>query len=205
MGSPSRRISGFLPLLHLFFHQQEGWRLTLHCSGNLQNGRGCNRAADMRSFDLGIVSFFALAWVISSLWVVTPHRGPLWELIVRIFFSTMPLLFINGLLSSFYCKLYMGLCWFLSVYERMRIKIGEPPQRVSVFFGNINHDTSVRNNSSSSQSLLQHLDSRIWCKHKKYQDPSCLVSMVQAAAGAVMVWGIFLGTIWSLWYQLSII
>lgn len=106
-----------------FFHQQEGWRLTLHCSGNLQNGRGCNRAADMRSFDLGIVSFFALAWVISSLWVVTPHRGPLWELIVRIFFSTMPLLFINGLLSSFYCKLYMGLCWFLSVYERMRIKI----------------------------------------------------------------------------------
>lgn len=49
------------------FHQQEGWRVTLHCSGNLQNGRGCNRAADMRSFDLGIVSFFALAWVISSL------------------------------------------------------------------------------------------------------------------------------------------
>lgn len=49
------------------------------------------------------------------------------------FFSTTPLLFINGLLSSFYCKLYMGLCWFLSVYERMRIKILESLHRGSQY------------------------------------------------------------------------
>ncbi len=31
----------------------------------------------------------------------------------------------------------------------------------------------------------------MWCKEHESMDPSCLVSMVQAADGGVMVWGIF--------------
>ncbi len=48
--------------------------------------------------------------------------------------------------------------------------------------------------SDESRFLLQHSDSwvRIWCKEYESMDPSCLVSMVQAAGGGgVMVWGIF--------------
>ncbi len=46
--------------------------------------------------------------------------------------------------------------------------------------------------SDESRFLLRHSDGRvrIWCKEHESMDPSCLVSMVQAAAG-VMVWGIF--------------
>ncbi len=45
--------------------------------------------------------------------------------------------------------------------------------------------------SDESWFLLQHSDGRvrIWCKEHESMDPSCLVSMVQAAG--VMVWGIF--------------
>jgi len=32
---------------------------------------------------------------------------------------------------------------------------------------------------------------RIWRKEHESMDPSCLVSMVQAGVGGVMVWGIF--------------
>ncbi len=46
--------------------------------------------------------------------------------------------------------------------------------------------------SDESRFLLQHSDGRvrIWRKEHESMDPSCLVSMVQAAGG-VMVWGIF--------------
>ncbi len=41
--------------------------------------------------------------------------------------------------------------------------------------------------------LLRYSDGRvrIWRKEHESMDPSCLVSMVQAAGGGVMVWGIF--------------
>ncbi len=41
--------------------------------------------------------------------------------------------------------------------------------------------------------MLWHLNGRvrIWHKQHESMDPSCLVSMVQAATGGVMVWGIF--------------
>ncbi len=47
--------------------------------------------------------------------------------------------------------------------------------------------------SDESRFLLRHSDSRvrIWRKEHESMDPSCLVSMVQAAGGGVMVWGIF--------------
>ncbi len=35
------------------------------------------------------------------------------------------------------------------------------------------------------------LDFDLWRKEHESMDPSCLVSMVQAAGGGVMVWGIF--------------
>ncbi len=45
-----------------------------------------------------------------------------------------------------------------------------------------------------SRLLLRHSDGRviIWHKEHESMDPSCLVSMVQAGGGGVMVWGIFL-------------
>ncbi len=47
--------------------------------------------------------------------------------------------------------------------------------------------------SDESRFLLRHSDGRvrIWSKEHESMDPSCLVSMVQAAGGGVMVWGIF--------------
>ncbi len=47
--------------------------------------------------------------------------------------------------------------------------------------------------SDESQFLLGHSDGRvkIWRKEHESIDPSCLVSMVQAGGGGVMVWGIF--------------
>ncbi len=47
--------------------------------------------------------------------------------------------------------------------------------------------------SDESRYLLRHSDGsvRIWLKEHESMDPSCLVSMVQAAGGGVMVWGIF--------------
>ncbi len=47
--------------------------------------------------------------------------------------------------------------------------------------------------SDESRFLLRHSDGRvrIWRKEHESMDPSCLVSKVQAAAGGVMVWGIF--------------
>ncbi len=47
--------------------------------------------------------------------------------------------------------------------------------------------------SDESRFLLRHSDGRvrIWHKEHESMDPSCLVSMVQAAGGGVMVWGIF--------------
>ncbi len=44
-----------------------------------------------------------------------------------------------------------------------------------------------------SRFLLRHSDGRvrIWCKEHESMDPSCVVSMVQAGGGVVMVWGIF--------------
>ncbi len=47
--------------------------------------------------------------------------------------------------------------------------------------------------SDESRFLLRHSDGRvrIWRKEQESMDPSCLVSKVQAAAGGVMVWGIF--------------
>ncbi len=47
--------------------------------------------------------------------------------------------------------------------------------------------------SDESWFLLRHSDGRvrIWCKEHESMDPSCLVSMVQAGGGGVMVWGIF--------------
>ncbi len=52
--------------------------------------------------------------------------------------------------------------------------------------------------SDESRFLLQHSDGRVrnWRKKHESMDPSCLVSTVQAGGG-VMVWGIFLGTLWS--------
>ncbi len=50
-----------------------------------------------------------------------------------------------------------------------------------------------------SRFLLRHSDGRvrIWRIEHEIMDPSCLVSMVQAGGGAVMVWGIFS------WYTLG--
>ncbi len=47
--------------------------------------------------------------------------------------------------------------------------------------------------SDESRFLLRHSDGRvrIWRKEHESMDPSCLVSMVQAAGGGSMVWGIF--------------
>ncbi len=47
--------------------------------------------------------------------------------------------------------------------------------------------------SDESRFLLRHSDGRvrIWYKEHEIMDPSCLVSMVQAAGGGLMVWGIF--------------
>ncbi len=47
--------------------------------------------------------------------------------------------------------------------------------------------------SDESWFLLQHSDGsiRIWCKEHESMDPCCLVSMVQAGGGGVMVWGVF--------------
>ncbi len=47
--------------------------------------------------------------------------------------------------------------------------------------------------SDESRFLLQHSDDRvrIWCKEHESMDPSCLVSIVQAGGGGVMVCGIF--------------
>ncbi len=47
--------------------------------------------------------------------------------------------------------------------------------------------------SDESRFLLRHSDGRvrIWHKEHESMDPSYLVSMVQAAGGGVMVWGIF--------------
>ncbi len=52
--------------------------------------------------------------------------------------------------------------------------------------------------SDESRILLRHSDGRvrIWGKEHESIDPSCLVSMVQAAGG-VMVRGIFFGTLWA--------
>ncbi len=57
--------------------------------------------------------------------------------------------------------------------------------------------------SDESWFLLRHSDGRvrIWLKEHESMDPSCLISMVQAGGGGVMVWGIFswhiLGTNWA--------
>ncbi len=47
--------------------------------------------------------------------------------------------------------------------------------------------------------MLRHSDvrGRIWHKEHESMDPSYLVSTVQAAGGGVMMWGYFLGTLWS--------
>ncbi len=47
--------------------------------------------------------------------------------------------------------------------------------------------------SDESWFLLRHSDGRvrIWRKEHESMDPSCLVSMVQAGGGSVMVWEIF--------------
>jgi len=47
--------------------------------------------------------------------------------------------------------------------------------------------------SDESRCLLRHSDGRvkIWRKQNKNMDPSCLVTIVQAAAGGVMVWEMF--------------
>ncbi len=47
--------------------------------------------------------------------------------------------------------------------------------------------------SDESRFLLRHSDGRvrIWHKEHESMDPSCIVSMVQAGGGGVMVWGIF--------------
>ncbi len=47
--------------------------------------------------------------------------------------------------------------------------------------------------SDESWFLLRRSDGRIriWCKEHESMDSSCLVSMVQAGGGGVMVWGIF--------------
>ncbi len=47
--------------------------------------------------------------------------------------------------------------------------------------------------SDESWFMLRHSDGaiRIWRKEHESMDPSCLVSMVQAGGGGVMVWGIF--------------
>ncbi len=46
---------------------------------------------------------------------------------------------------------------------------------------------------TESRFLLRHSDGRvrIWRKEHESMDPSCLVSMVQAGGGGVIVWGIF--------------
>ncbi len=47
--------------------------------------------------------------------------------------------------------------------------------------------------SEESRFLLRHSDGRvrIWRNEHESMDPSCLVSMVQAGGGGVMVWAIF--------------
>ncbi len=53
--------------------------------------------------------------------------------------------------------------------------------------------------ADESRYLLQHSDGRvrIWRKEHESMAPSCLVSTVQAGGGCVMVWGVFLGTLWT--------
>ncbi len=53
--------------------------------------------------------------------------------------------------------------------------------------------------SDESRFLLRQSDVRvrIWCKEHESMDPFCLVSTVQAGSGGLMVWGIFLGTLWA--------
>ncbi|KAL7395159.1 hypothetical protein ABVT39_011135 [Epinephelus coioides] len=43
---------------------------------DIQNGGGCDRAADVWSLDLAVVSHHVLTWLISSLQIVALHRGP---------------------------------------------------------------------------------------------------------------------------------
>ncbi len=52
--------------------------------------------------------------------------------------------------------------------------------------------------SDESRFLLRHSDGRVRICRKEHEsmDPSCLVSMVQAAGGGVMVWGISAATAW---------
>ncbi len=47
--------------------------------------------------------------------------------------------------------------------------------------------------SDESRFLLRHSDGRVRICHKEHEsmDPSCLVSVVQAGGGGVIVWGIF--------------
>ncbi len=47
--------------------------------------------------------------------------------------------------------------------------------------------------SDESRFLLRHSDDRvrIWSTEHESMDPSCLVSMVQAGCGGIMVWGVF--------------
>ncbi len=54
--------------------------------------------------------------------------------------------------------------------------------------------------SDESWFLLRYSDGRvrIWRKEHENMDPSCLVSTVQAGGGGLMVWGIFIGTLWAL-------
>ncbi len=52
--------------------------------------------------------------------------------------------------------------------------------------------------SDESRFLPWHSDGRIriWRKKHESMDPSCLVSTVQGGGGVIMVWEIFLGTLW---------
>lgn len=56
-------------------------------------------AADVWILDLDIVSSDALAWLISSLWIVVLHRGPLLRADSSEFFTQPPRI-INRLFSS---------------------------------------------------------------------------------------------------------
>ncbi len=71
--------------------------------------------------------------------------------------------------------------------RKRRLQFAEAPQNWTI------EDWKNVAWSDESRFLLRHSDGRvrIWRKEHQSMDPSCLVSMVQAAGGGVIVWGIF--------------
>ncbi len=76
--------------------------------------------------------------------------------------------------------------------RKRRLQFSQAHQKRTMKIGNVAW-------SDESQFLLRNSNGRvrIGCKEHESMEPSCLISMIQAAGGGVMVWGIFLGTLWA--------